>query len=75
MENDRFDIIEPIFSRIALSYADYLGLDPKPLLDRFNQENGPIVSPLPEAARLHKKLSPACACPFPSTALSCAPSV
>lgn len=66
MENDRFDIIEPIFSRMALlSYADYLGLDPKPLLDRFNQENGPIVSPLPEAAAAPQKTKPGLRLPIP----------
>ena len=66
MENERFDIIEPVFSRLALlSYADYLGLDPKPLLDRFDQENGPIVPPLPEAAAAPQKTTPGLRLPIP----------
>jgi len=66
MENDRFDIIEPVFSRMALlSYADYLGLDPQPLLDRFDQENGPIVPPITEAATTRQTTTPGLRLPIP----------
>ncbi len=50
LESKRFDIVEPIFTRMALqSYAEYLGLDPAPLIDRFDQEQGPVVPPVPKA--------------------------
>ena len=66
MENDRFDIIEPVFSRMALlSYADYLGLDPQPLLDRFDQETGPIFPPIPEAATAPQTTTPGLRLPIP----------
>ena len=48
MENDHLDIIEPVFARMALqAYAEYLGMDAEPLIDRFNQEHGPAISPTP----------------------------
>jgi len=50
LESERFDIVEPIFTRMALqSYAEYLGLDPAPLTDRFDQEQGPVAPPAPKA--------------------------
>jgi len=50
LESERFDIVEPIFIRMALqSYAEYLRLDPAPLIDRFDQEQGPVVPPVPAA--------------------------
>ena len=48
MENDHLDIIEPVFARMALqAYAEYLDIDAEPLIDRFNQEHGPAISPTP----------------------------
>ena len=48
MENDHLDIIEPVFARMALqAYAEYLGMDAEPLINRFNQEHGPAISPTP----------------------------
>ena len=52
MENDHLDIIEPVFARMALqAYAEYLDIDAKPLIDRFNQEHGPAISPTPVAVQ------------------------
>ena len=32
LETDQFDVVEPVFVRLALKeYAEYLGLDPEPL--------------------------------------------
>ena len=48
MENDRFDIIEPVFARMALqSYAEFLRLDPKPLIALFDQQHCAIVASAP----------------------------
>jgi len=39
LETDQFDVVEPVFARLALKeYAEYLGLDPEPLLTRFDQQ-------------------------------------
>ena len=39
IEAGEFDVIEPVFVRLALkAYAEFLGLDPEPLLTRFDQQ-------------------------------------
>ena len=51
MENDGFDVVEPVFARMALqSYAEYLDLDVESLIARFNQEYGPVQATTPIAA-------------------------
>ena len=51
MENDGFDVVEPVFARMALqSYAEYLDLDVESLIARFNQEYGPVQAATPIAA-------------------------
>ena len=46
LETDRFDIVEPVFARLALKeYAEYLGLDPEPLLTRFDQQQRQVSRP------------------------------
>ena len=70
MENDRFDIIEPVFTRMALqSYAEYLQLEAEPLIARFNQEQGPIASDEPVAVRETPPETPGPRLPLDGTAL------
>lgn len=46
LETDRFDVVEPVFVRLALKeYAEYLGLDPEPLLSRFDQQQRQVLRP------------------------------
>ena len=46
IEADQFDVVEPVFSRLALkAYAEYLDLDPEPLLTRFDQQHGRAFQP------------------------------
>ena len=41
VEANQFDIVEPVFTRLALeAYAGFLDLDPKPFLTRFDQQHG-----------------------------------
>ena len=41
VEANQFDIVEPVFTRLALqAYAEFLDLDPKPFLTRFDQQHG-----------------------------------
>ena len=41
MEAGQFDVVEPVFVRLALkAYAEFLHLDPEPLLTRFDQQHG-----------------------------------
>ena len=56
LESERFDIVEPVFTRMALqSYAEYLGLDPAPLINRFDQEQEAVLPPIPEATNSPQK--------------------
>lgn len=46
IEADQFDVIEPVFVRLALqAYAEFLDLDPEPLLTRFDQQQSPTSQP------------------------------
>ena len=46
IETDRFDVVEPVFVRLALKeYAECLGLDPEPLLSRFDQQQRQVLRP------------------------------
>ena len=46
LETDRFDVVEPVFVRLALrEYAEYLGLDPEPFLSRFDQQQRQVLRP------------------------------
>ena len=46
LETDRFDVVESVFVRLALKeYAEYLGLDPEPLLTRFDQQQSQVLRP------------------------------
>ena len=66
IEADQFDVVEPVFTRLALkAYAEYLGLDPEPFLTRFDQQHGQAFEPRhrptvlisqPVARRSHKPL-------------------
>ena len=48
IEAGQFDVIEPVFIRLALeSYAEFLGLDPEPLLTRFDQQRSLTPQPRP----------------------------
>ena len=46
IEADQLDVVEPVFVRLALkSYAEFLGLDPEPLLTRFDQQQSLASQP------------------------------
>ena len=46
IEADQFDVVEPVFARLALkAYAESLGLDPEPFLTRFDQQQGRAFQP------------------------------
>ena len=48
IEDGQFDVVEPVFARLALqAYAEYLGLDPEPFLTRFDQQQGRAFQPRP----------------------------
>ncbi len=51
IEAGQFDVVEPVFVRLALkAYAEFLGLDPEPFLTRFDQQQGRIPQPRPRPA-------------------------
>ena len=53
LEAGQFDVVEPVFVRLALkSYAESLNLDPEPLLTRFDQQHGRAFQPRPRPAVL-----------------------
>ena len=46
IETGRFDVVEPVFGRLALkAYVEYLDLDPEPFLTRFDQQHGRAFQP------------------------------
>ena len=46
IEADQFDVVEPVFVRLALkAYAEQLDLDPAPLLTRFDQQQNLAFQP------------------------------
>ena len=59
LETERFDVVEPVFVRLALKeYAEYLGLDPEPLLTRFDQQQSQVRRPRPRPAVLLEQPTP-----------------
>ena len=51
LEADQFEVVEPVFARMALqAYAEFLGLDPEPLLARFDQQQAQNFRPRPRPA-------------------------
>ena len=65
IEAGQFDVVEPVFARLALkAYAELLGLDPEPLLTRFDQQHGQpqslhrpkVLISQPIARRSHKPI-------------------
>ena len=51
IESDQFDVIEPVFVRLALkAYAEFLDLDPEPILIRFDQQQRQTFQPRPRPA-------------------------
>ena len=48
LEAGRFDVVEPVFTRMSLrSYAEYLGLEADPLLEQYDRDHPPAVQPTP----------------------------
>ena len=46
IEAGQFDVVEPVFVRLALkAYAEFLDLDPEPLLTRFDQQQSLAFQP------------------------------
>ena len=46
IEAGQFDVVEPVFVRLALkAYAEFLDLDPEPLLTRFDQQQSLASQP------------------------------
>ena len=70
IEAGEFDVVEPVFVRLALkAYAEHLDLDPEPFLSRFDQQYGRImkarsqpvvVLSQPTPRRSHKPLIVTC---------------
>lgn len=59
LETDQFDVVEPVFARLALKeYAEYLGLDPEPLLSRFDQQQRQVLRPRQRSAVLLEQPKP-----------------
>ena len=59
LETDRFDVVEPVFVRLALKeYAECLGLDPEPLLSRFDQQQRQVLRPRPRSTVLLEQPKP-----------------
>ena len=59
LETDRFDVVEPVFVRLALKeYAEHLGLDPEPLLSRFDQQQRQVLRPRPRSTVLLEQPKP-----------------
>ena len=59
LETERFDVVEPVFVRLALKeYAEYLGLDPEPLLTRFDQQQRQVSRPRQRSAVLLEQPKP-----------------
>ena len=51
IESGQFDVLEPVFIRLALkAYAEFLDLDPESILTRFDQQQGLIPRPRPRPA-------------------------
>lgn len=51
IEAGQFDVVEPVFVRLALkAYAEWLGLDPEPFLTRFDQQQRQTFQPRPRPA-------------------------
>ena len=51
IEAGQFDVVEPVFVRLALkAYAEFLGLDPEPFLTRFDQQQRQTFQPRPRPA-------------------------
>jgi len=48
LETDRFDVVEPVFTRMSLrSYAEYLGLEADPLLEQYDRDHPAAAVPAP----------------------------
>ena len=70
IEAGQFDVVEPVFVRLALkAYAEQLDLNPEPLLTRFDQQQGRTFQPRhrptvlisqPVPRRSHKPLIVTC---------------
>jgi hypothetical protein len=46
LENGRFDVVEPVFVRLALrTYAEDLGLDPNAVVEQYDRTHGPALAP------------------------------
>ena len=70
LEADQFDVVEPVFARLALkAYAEFLDLDPEPLLTLFDRQQGrafrprqrpAVLIPQPVPRRSHKPLIVTC---------------
>ena len=59
LETDQFDVVEPVFIRLALKeYAEYLGLDPESLLARFDQQQRQVSRPRQRSAVLLEQPKP-----------------
>ena len=59
LETDQFDVVEPVFVRLALKeYAEHLGLDPEPLLTRFDQQQRQVLRPRQRPAILLEQPKP-----------------
>lgn len=48
LESGAFDIVEPVFTRLALSaYVDYLGLDKQAILSQYDERCGAVMQRVP----------------------------
>ena len=59
IEAGQLDVVEPVFVRLALkAYAEFLDLDPEPLLSRFDQQQRQVLRPRQRSAVLLEQPKP-----------------
>ncbi|MCY4606907.1 MAG: helix-turn-helix domain-containing protein [Gemmatimonadetes bacterium] len=59
IEAGQLNVVEPVFVRLALkAYAEFLDLDPEPLLSRFDQQQRQVLRPRQRSAVLLEQPKP-----------------
>lgn len=59
LEAGRFDVVEPVFTRMSLrSYAEHLGLEADPLLEQYDKDHPPTARPAPVPVKVPAQATP-----------------